>query len=68
MPTVTVDHRRGDRYEVKFSALPGRVFGPGSFVETVRDLRVSALLTPVDARNLVLDAHAHGSATTSTDR
>lgn len=61
MRTVTVT-AKGSRYAVSFSALPGRSFGPWEFAETVRDLRVSALLTPMEARDLVMDA-AGGSAT-----
>lgn len=61
MRTVTVT-RRGKRFAVSFSALPGQSFGPWEFAETVRDLRVSALLTPMEARDLVMDA-ASGSAT-----
>jgi hypothetical protein len=67
--TVTVTHHRWpDRYSIKFSQLPDRVFGRWDFARTVRDLTVSALLTPLDARNLVLDAHAHGSATAIANR
>ena len=68
--TVTVVKRRTGlpRYTLAFSALPGQTFGPWDFVETVRDLTVSALLTPFDARGLVLDALDHGSATVSTAR
>lgn len=61
-PTVTVT-RKGKRFVTSFSALPGRTFGPWDFAETVRDLTVSALLPPRAARDLVLDAHAAGSAT-----
>lgn len=61
MSTVTVT-ARGKRFTLAFSQLPGRTFGPWGFAETVRDLRVSALLAPVDARNLVMDAAVSGSA------
>ena len=64
--TVTVTRARSgrdSRYTLSFSALPGRTFGPWDFAETARDLRVSALMTPVDARNLVCDAAARGTAT-----
>lgn len=50
------------RYTVAFDALPGRVSGPWGFRETCRDLAVSALLAPVQARALVLDAWSRGSA------
>lgn len=60
--SVTVSVRR-KRFLVMFSVLPGREFGPWVFDETVRDLTVSAMLTPQEARNLVLDAHTKGSAT-----
>ena len=56
------------RYKLEFSALPGQRFGPWEFDETVRDLTVSALLAPLDARNLVLAALDFGSATVSTAR
>lgn len=68
--TVTVVKRRTGfpLYTLAFSALPGQTFGPWDFSETVRDLTVSALLIPFDARGLVLDALDHGSATVSTAR
>jgi hypothetical protein len=67
MATVTVRYDPGHRaWLVEFSKLPGRTFGPWDFGETVRDLRVSALLEPVEARNLVMDATAAGTATTET--
>ena len=56
------------RYKLAFSALPGQSFGPWEFDETVRDLTVSALLSPIDARNLVLTALICGSATSPTAR
>lgn len=62
MSTVTVTRKRKDRFVVSFSALPGRTFGPWDFVETVRDLRVSALLTALQARDLALEADASGTA------
>lgn len=64
MSTVTITRKRRDRFVVTFSALPGRTFGPWNFAETVRDLRVSALLTAREARDLVLDADASGKAET----
>ncbi|MFI1765347.1 hypothetical protein ACH41H_25275 [Streptomyces sp. NPDC020800] len=63
--TVTV-RKTGDRYVSEFSALPGRTFGPWDFSEMIRDLKVSALLTPLAARDLVMDAAVHGTATTTT--
>ena len=62
MSTVTVTRKRRNRFVVSFSDLPGHTFGPWDFAETVRDLRVSALLTPREARDLVLDADASGTA------
>lgn len=63
--TVTTTQRTGlPRFTVQFSALPDQTFGPWNFTRTTRDLTISALLSPMDARNLVLDAHANGSATT----
>jgi hypothetical protein len=50
------------RYTLEFSRLPGQVFGPWDFAETVRDLQVSALLDALSARNLVLTASEAGSA------
>ena len=55
------------RYRVSFSQLPGRPSGPWSFATTVRDLTVSALLSPATARGLVLDAYVLGSAQASLD-
>lgn len=62
MSTVTVT-KRGVRYVVTFSALPGKAFGPWDLGEAIRDLRVSALLTAAEARDLVMDAAVAGSAT-----
>lgn len=62
--TVTRQGKLGRaRFQIAFSALPGRTFGPWSFAQTVRDLTVSALLSPLGARNLVMEAGALGSAT-----
>lgn len=77
MATVTVTRKKpksgfktdaitGASYVVTFSALPGQTFGPWSFAETVTDLRISALLPAVEARNLVLDAFVSDSATKET--
>jgi len=63
MDTVT---KAGQRYKLSFSKLPGKSFGPYEFTEAIRDLRISALLEPMDARNLVMDAAVEGSATRET--
>lgn len=65
--TVTV-RKHGKRFTSQFSVLPGRTFGPWEMAEMIRDLTVSALLTPMQARDLVIDASAHGSATNVTGR
>lgn len=70
--TVTVTRsgkqpRTNAKYRLSFTQLPGRTFGPWDFTETVRDLTVSALLDPMTARNLVLDAHANGTATATME-
>lgn len=62
MHTVTVT-RKGKRFVSQFSQLPGRTFGPYDMPEMIQDLTVSALLSKLDARTLVLDAAADGSAT-----
>lgn len=54
--------KRGKRFTVSFSKLPGKTFGPWDLAEMVRDLRISALLTPLQARELVMDAAIKGSA------
>lgn len=64
--TVTVTRRPCGEFVIRFSRLPGQTFGPWEFAETVRDLTVSALLEPIDARNLVIEASVHGSATTDS--
>ena len=64
MDTVTVT-KRGERYVSTFSKLPGRTFGPYEFADMIRDLRVSAFLSPIAARGLVMDAAVNGSATTA---
>ena len=68
--TVTVVKRRTGfpLYKPTFSALPRQTFGPWEFDETVRDLTVSALLSPLDARNLVITALERGTATSLTAR
>jgi hypothetical protein len=64
--TVTVKRYGNTRFTVEFSALPGRVFGPWGLTETILDLRVSALLDLVAARDLVLSAATGEIATTMT--
>lgn len=70
MATVTVCRatpaRKAERVMLHFSALPGQAFGPYPWGEAITDLTVSALLSRVDARTLVLDALAKGKATTDT--
>jgi hypothetical protein len=70
MNTVTVTCKTAPNTKVgakdfttSFSKLPDETFGPYSFVDVIQDLKVSALLSPVDARNLVMDAAVNGSAT-----
>jgi hypothetical protein len=63
--TVTV-RKRGQRFTSEFSALPGQKFGPWDMAEMIQDLTISALLSRIDARSLVFDAAASGSATTET--
>lgn len=64
--TVTV-RKVGRRFTCEYSRLPGKVFGPWMLAEMVRDLTVAALLSPLDARNLALQAAASatGAATTT---
>ncbi|MFF9436712.1 hypothetical protein ACF1BP_23600 [Streptomyces sp. NPDC014735] len=63
--TVTVRADRG-RYTAEFSVLPARIFGPWDMPETIQELRVSALLEPREARDLVFDASVTGAATRAT--
>jgi hypothetical protein len=49
-----------------FSKLPGETFGPYDFAETVRELRVGALLEPTEARDVVMDAAVTGRETINT--
>ena len=65
MSTVTVTCKNS-WYRLAFSKLPGSEFGPYRFAEAITDLRVSALLSPIDARNLVMDATTEGTATRET--
>jgi hypothetical protein len=60
-PTVTVTCRR-KRYTLTHSKLPEQEFGPYSFADAIKELRIGALLSVLDARNLVMDA------ATSADR
>lgn len=53
-------------YTLTFSKLPGQKFGPFGLAEAIQDLTVSALLDPLAARSLVMDAATGGSATTET--
>ena len=55
VPTVTVTHAR-KRWSLAFSKLPDQTFGPYGFAEVIGQLRVAALLSALDARNLVMDA------------
>lgn len=64
--TVTVT-RCGTQYTLQFSQLPGKTFGPWGFAEIIRELTVSALLSPLAARNLVIDAST-GTATAEMGR
>ena len=70
MATVTVRRvgagRVNARYTSEFSRLPGQKFDPFDLAEMSRDLRVSALLSPREARDLVLGAHEKGVATIDT--
>jgi hypothetical protein len=61
--TVTV-RATGDRFVSEFSPLPGRTFGPWDLPEMIQDLTISALLTPLQAREVVMDAAVLGEATT----
>ncbi|MEU5476844.1 hypothetical protein [Streptomyces mirabilis] len=63
--TVTV-RAVSNGYVSEFSTLPGKTFGPWGMAEVIQDLTVSALLSRVDARSLVMDAAANGTATTNT--
>jgi hypothetical protein len=71
MTTVTIKRKgkgKSDaittaKYVLTFSALPDQHFGPMSFHETAQDLTVSALMTPLRAREAILDAYAYGTAT-----
>lgn len=67
MNTVTVKkvtRRNADNVTLSFSKLPGQKFGPYPWKDAVTELTFSALLSRADARNLVLDALATGTATT----
>jgi len=60
--TVTVT-KKGKGFISEFSKLPGQQFGPWDFSEMSRDLRISALLSPRAARDLVLEAAEKGAVT-----
>jgi hypothetical protein len=62
VPTVTVTCKR-KRYTLTFSKLAGEKFGPYGFAEAIGQLRVAALLSPLDARDLVMDAAAADDGT-----
>jgi len=64
-PTVTVTYAR-KRWTLAFSALPGRTFGPYMLADAVGQLRVAALLEPLQARDLIFDAVTNGTATAAT--
>lgn len=53
--TATVTCKR-KRYTLTFSKLPGRSFGPYDFAEAIGQLRIAALLSALEARDLVMDA------------
>lgn len=55
------------RYTLTFSKLRSLTFGPYSFRDARAQLETGALLPPVQARNLLLDACADGEATTLYD-
>lgn len=70
MRTYTV-HRVGkqkrdamgdQRYRMEISTLPGQSFGPFRFRDISVELQVTALIEPVEARNLILDAFFAGKA------
>src|SRR3954453_17654398 len=65
--TVTVRKVR-ERYTSQFSMLPDKTFGPWDMAEMIRDLKILALLSPIDARSLVFDAAVKGEATTDVAR
>ncbi|TLQ39204.1 hypothetical protein [Streptomyces marianii] len=65
-PTVTV-HGSNGRYTCEFSALPGRTFGPWDLIETIQELKISALLSAREARDVVFDAAVNGTATAHTN-
>lgn len=64
--TVTV-RAVSNGYVSEFTALPGKTFGPWDMPEMIRDLTLSALLSPPAARDLVMDASANGTATAETN-
>lgn len=65
--TVTVMATRNGRFVVAFGKLPDHKGKPQSLASAMIELRVSALLSPLEARNLCLDASEHGSASRNLD-
>lgn len=63
-----ISNRIHQQVTLHFSKLPGQDFGPYVWMDAVTDLTISALLTRIDARSLVLDAltSPDGQATTET--
>lgn len=64
--TVTVKKAPRKRFTLEFSALPDQSFGPYGFAEAISQVGFAALLSPIDARNLVMDAAVDGAATAET--
>lgn len=58
------DAIRTARYTITLSTLLGKEYGPYSFTEARDQLSFAGLIALTDARNVVLDAFAAGSATT----
>lgn len=64
--TVTITsqgHAPKRRYTLEFSRLPTQNFGPYEFPDAAQHLRLAALLSPVEARNAVMDAAVEGTKT-----
>lgn len=53
-------------FKITFSKLSDLSWGPFAMGETIRELTICALLSPLDARSLVFDAATNGEATTET--
>lgn len=60
---LTVTRKGAAGFIFTWSHLPGQTFGPYPLTEAIRDLTFSALLDPLDARSVVMDAASNGSAT-----